>query len=533
MFNDLIQKPLWNLLILIISIGSYTEVRCQSTSAPGGVQGQNVWLLNGEQDLVSNYRSVNLRGDFLSLSTEDFKFDKVSTVFFVLKPKGQGLSSLFLKAGDIGIYGDRILHGRVETPIPFEQDRPVIITVDIQRSSPYSLRKRHSLELGDTTLFNLAEMVVYQGCLPRLERRKICTNLALKYGFPITTNYSPIWRSYLSSKSQKYWDIRLEQIYSNRVLALGASANEDFYQTQTSSETGWDIGLALNYLTAEGEMPDVAISDGAFVVFSEKDEDAMNVYNCENQNKTHLLHDWKLHLIDWNSLAQSILIEVPLNSHSQDSLFITDGQYMYHVPMVSQSYKTATYAVYLSPLQNNTHYFFTNRITQDCLDSIFSIQGSQVTVNSPFKSGFVDFISLQDSSDLSLGFSDRQLVASPGSGQFLVRLRNSEGEVVNTRFIHLQNPIQENLRIVDVRIYPNPVRKSQTAILEMSHLPSKEDIRIYVSDARGRILQEESIPYSPHIQYPIDQCRVPGMYSITAEQGNKIYSLKLIVSSAE
>ncbi|TNE30821.1 MAG: T9SS type A sorting domain-containing protein [Bacteroidetes bacterium] len=516
----------------LIVFSSLFSVNLSAQKAPGGVDDYSVWALDGNKLPVSNYRALDLVEDFLDLNPEDFNFGKTSTLFFVLKPRTSGSSDLYLKSGDISIYGDRIQHGRVSTPLTFHQDRPVIIAIEIQRSSRYSLRANQELRLGDSTLFSLAEMIVYTGVLSRVDRRKISSNLALKYGLPITENESPKWRDYIASSNRLYWDTRIDRLYANRVLALGASRHEDFWQTQTLSETDWDICLALDFIADQGDMPDVYVADGSFIVFSEKSEEESLLWSCENLHETHPLHDWKFHIQDWNSPAQSVLVRVPRVGKQEDSLFVTDGSQMFFAPQVNISLNTITYEVALSPLQNDIHYFFTNRTTQDCLDSIYQVQGNDVNVVAPVQNGTFQIQSLGSGFVESVNLMDGKASVSRSEGQYLVSLQDSAGNEYASKVLYVRNESPGAQVDFDMRLYPNPLGSGQTATLEINNLPSEEDLTITVTDAMGRVLQSESVLHASHIKYMLTEY-VPGLYTVVVRQGERLYTLKFVVQTAE
>lgn len=522
-----------SLSLFILVVGCFIfPFKGMAQKAPGGVEEYSIWAADGDNLPVSNYRSLNLAQDFLQLNAEDFNFEETSTLFFVLKPLTIGAPDLYIRSGDISIYGDRIQHGRVTTPLTFHQDRPVIITIEIQRSSRYSLRANQELRLGDSSLFSLAEMIVYTGKLSRIDRRKISSNLALKYGFPITENQFPTWRSYVASSERLYWDTRIDRLYSNRVLALGASRNEDFWQTQTLSETDWDICLALDYMEEQGKMPDVSISDGAFIVFSEKSEEEALLWSCENIHNTHPLHNWKFHVQDWNSSAQSVLVRVPRVGKQQDSLFITDGNHMFFAPKVNVTLNTITYELALAPLQNDIHYFFTNRTTQDCLDSIYQVQENQVNIVAPTQSASVQIQSLTSGFTETVSLLDGKASVSRANGQYLLSLVDDNGQEYASKVVHIQNESPVTLEELELRLYPNPVGSGKTATLEISNLPLQEDIRISVTDASGRILQSETVLYTTSLTYPLTEY-VPGLYTVVVRQGEHVYTLKFVVQTAQ
>lgn len=84
------------------------------------------------------------------------------------------------------------------------------------------------------------EFIVYNRILDPLERMKVETYLAIKYGLTLDA-------SYVSSKGRLLWDVQSDSIYSNRITGYGRDDNSGFYQTQATTSYEEGPYFAYNY----------------------------------------------------------------------------------------------------------------------------------------------------------------------------------------------------------------------------------------------------------------------------------------------
>lgn len=517
----------------LYSIASFGQA--STGIAPGGVSTPAVWSFGGDQELVSNYRALDLLDGFMNLNPQDFQLDKSSTLFFVLKPKTVGSSELFLRTGDVAIYGDRVIHGRATTPINFIENQPLLLSVEIQRSGKFGLSGNADLALGDSNLFSLAELVVYEGLLNREDRRKVNTYLALKYGLPITTNKEPEWRDYLAQDDSHYWDVAADRVYENRVLALGRSDQEGLFQSQTIAETGSEFCVALDSVLKEGQMPNVRISDESFIVFSEKSTTPSLYYNCQNNYATSELHKWKFRLTNWDSDAHNIVIRIK-RPDELDSLFLTDGQSMKHVPYTKVDSRSVWYSISLDDLVGNRNYFFTNREAQQCRNVNIGLKDDLISAISEelddswglevqdLHSGVVEFVPANGG----------EAYVYRNEGQYLVRVLDSNENEISSKVVY----VEDNASIsslptnqVELLLYPNPVESNTPSTLEINHLTETGEGDILITDASGRIVLMDRVQLSESIVYQFQQ-NTPGIYTITIRTNTRSYSLKFVVKTS-
>lgn len=113
------------------------------------------------------------------------------------------------------------------TSIWGERDRAVLTFGSIATSSDVNQNSTFSIPTSANNAFvgYIPEFIVYSRLLTPLERRKVDTYLAIKYGITI-----PV--SYIGSKDQLLWDYELNPDFNNRITALYRDDASDIYQVE-------------------------------------------------------------------------------------------------------------------------------------------------------------------------------------------------------------------------------------------------------------------------------------------------------------
>lgn len=505
-------------------------------TSPGGVSNQSVWVQNGRNMPVSNYHSIDLSRTFQNADIDDYSFNQSSTLFVVLKPRSASANgTLYLRLGDIRIYDDHLEYARESINYSFTEGRPCIVAFEVQRSSRYGLRRWQRIELGDSSLFSLAELVVYPEILSREDRRKVSSNLAIKYAIPITYNQDQSWRSYWNRNGAHYWNSVIDRLYDQRVMALGRSDAEDFHQTQTISETGDELWLGLNSFQQVGTMPNAQVDDESFVVFSERLKDQSFSAFCPGQEQQqHPLFKWKFQLQNWNSVESNLLVRIKIGKAQRDSLFITDGQYRAYVPEQLDSGDFVSYLIDLTPLSNGVHYFFEGVEQFNCDSISLSTTTNSLSVRLPSDSVLLEIQSLNTGYSEYHQWRSGSFQGNLPSGQYLVSGRELDSSLLFARVIRIgesnQSEIENASEYVKIRLYPNPNLVDQLTFIEVENLPLTEHVTLMVSDAQGRLLVSQQMDYQELIKGEF-RAPTPGLYTVTILQGESIYAQKLIIST--
>ena len=356
----------------------------QVVPAPGGISGASLWSSDGDLvGFIGNYHTLNLLDLEVSAAGKIPKMEGATTLFLVLKPSfTSSTGNKFMELGDITVFDNKIMHGATWTPLDFSDGNPKILTLSMQRSSRHKTSSTPQLEIIDSSLFSIAELVYYPRLSSREQIKMVNTYLAIKYSVPITGVSDKDWRDYLAADSSRYWDYTTDKMYSLRVLGLGRSASEDLYQSQTQASHGSMMQLSLDTLKSPGQMPRVPISDAAFLIFSER-LPAMysSLLWCGDKGINPLLN-WKLKPHGWDSETSNLLIHMDRPTGAlADSVWMTDGGSYYYVPQVASTSTTLTYSTPLDSLVNGLHYFFTAEKGNPCDDLEIGLAQNVLTVD--------------------------------------------------------------------------------------------------------------------------------------------------------
>jgi len=356
----------------------------QIQKAPGGITGSALWSEDGDSSsFIANYHTLNL------LSLELYAVGKIppmegaSTFFLVLQPAfGTATGAQFLELGDIAVYDDKITHGTTSTVLDFSDGNPKILTLKMQRSPRFKTSVISNLEIVDSSLFSLAELIYYPHLKSRESIRMVNTYLAIKYSIPITDISEKQWRDYLAADSTHYWDFSTDKLYGKRVLGVGRSWDEDLFQPQTQTSHGSFLQLSLDTLKNQGDMPRVPIEEDAFLIFSERVPAAFSSLLTCDQKGTNPLLNWKLKPHNWDSETSRMFIKMDRPSGVlADSIWITDGFNYTYVPLIVNSPTMLTYSVSLDSITNGLHYFFTSDYGNPCDDLEITVAQNILTVD--------------------------------------------------------------------------------------------------------------------------------------------------------
>jgi len=340
---------------LLMGVGLHAQVQ----KSPGGIQGSSYWNAEGDStSFIANYHTVNL----LALESDAVgkipPLEGATTFFLVLQPNFTAAKGAkFLELGDISVFDDKITHGVTSTSLDFSGGHPKILTLKMQRSPIYKSSVVPTLDIIDSSLFSLAELVYYPQLKSRGAIRMVNTYLAIKYSIPITDISEKQWRDYLAADSSTYWDFSADKLYGKRVLGVGRSWDEDLYQPQTQTSHGSFLQLSLDTLKNQGDMPRVPIEEDAFLIFSERVPAAFSsLLTCDDNGDNPLLN-WKLKPHNWDSETSRLFIKMDRpGGILADSIWITDGFNYTYVPLISSSTAMLTYSVSLDSVSNGLHY---------------------------------------------------------------------------------------------------------------------------------------------------------------------------------
>lgn len=521
--------------LFFIGLITFPCLNAQVISGPGDIQKPHSWVATKDgKNLAANYHTIDLKTHSQDLGSSSFLLHTSSTIFLVLKPEFDvPISAGFLQIADIGIYDDKVISRADTFDLVFENMEPLILTITRQGQYRYARRLGSEVVWGDSSLYGMAEMVVYQGILSREDIRKVNTYLSLKYSIPITKVKEVAWRNYLKGDNQTYWSASVDVKFNERVTALGRRNAEAVFQTQTVTTTGIPIRFALDQFEPLGAMPSVQVSDRAFIVFSERKDIPQPSTLClsRNKGKSNPLLKWKFQLQSWDSQAKTILIEVGKGKKGiNDSLFVTDGFYKTYVPVISQTDSLVQYGVPLSGLVDGMHYFFTTKSDANCEDVVVEVSNDTIVVaNKLDVPVVVEIQSLVDGRIESLVIGGSIGSIATMEGQQLISVTNQDGQLIYTGVVFGQtetNQIQE--RNLAIKVYPNPSKHGEQVDYEITGFSETELVLWMVVDGLGQLIQkgafEKDQPRMGKLRFPHS-----GTYTLAAWNAERLLACKVIV----
>lgn len=520
---------------VIAVLGLFSCIAGAQVTGPGGVHGSSVWYSRADgSELVGNHHSFDLLRFEDSLQYNLQAVREASTYFFVLKPRfDSAAGSEFMTVGTVRIFDDRVEYGMSEKALDFTNKEPVIISVVAPQPHRYGRCAPVKLEVSDSSLFEVAEVLLFPDRLSRFEIHKVDTYLALKYSIAITQNTEARWRNYHKADSTLYWSTAVDQLFDQRVIGLGRSSDENFYQTQTATSSGTFLQISLDTPVALGQMPPVVVGEDAFLVFSERNPLGQGNPACPlNNNVGNPMRNWKFKLHNWVSPAEHLIIRVEKpKGQLADSLFLFDGNQHWHLPQTVID-SVVEYKVYFDMLNNDLHYFFTETRSNPCDVVQLTQNGTSIMVNNPdgdditvtsqsMKTG----VTVTETTSLSV--YERGL----DEGQHIIQITDENGNTTLTQVVRVlpgSGSRNADLRQPDIRVYPNPSVANKQLTLSAEGLPSDSPVAILLSDASGKILKREEMPYSDYLEYRFS-LPVSGNYQITLFQEGISYSLKVVI----
>lgn len=509
------------------------SITALSQQAPGSVYGQNLW--HSEEDLpslISNHRSFNL----LQVDSEQDLFEEGGsvTLFFVLQPRYHASSGQeFMRVGSIRIYDDHIQYGRSSTQTALEDSSPAIVCIESVIPSRYGRHQASDIEVGDTSLFDIAELIVYPRSLTREERRKVSSYLALKYSITITQNEEEEWRDYLRFDNFTFWNRQIDGSHEVRVLGIGRLDEQRFYQTQTLTTMGEPVFVALDRVSSPGEMPEVEVEDDAFIILSESEDVTITSLECANRER-HPLSNWKLQLQSWNSEAENLIVRIPRkDKRNLEPLYLTDGAS--YIPLQESvvldwiEYKTP-----LDSLEDYRHYFFCTLSDLNCDVISLDPATNELTVSllENEENLLIHMVNLTDGMSVYRPYSSDGFSEMLNPGQYWVSVNRSNGEIYSSRVVATDRTIEtdEELSDYSIRLYPDPVAPGRLTTLSVQGLPGDGPARITITDMQGQLLDIEELDSGTSFEWSFNAPTVPATYNVSIYRGESLYSVKLIVA---
>lgn len=466
------------------------------------------------------------------------------SVFLVVKPLfDQAQGRTFLSYRNLEISDQEVLFRGSGRSLMTGQQRPLIISASIPLLSS---RPRSSVLYVDTSLFRVAELVVYGRMFSKQEMRSLEAYLSLKYSIPTTKNKDHSLRAYPADSSTSYWAPQRDKIYDREVIALGNFPFSGLQQSQTLAYHEDSLVVALDSLVPFGQMPPAIMREGAFMVLSKR-IDQSSAYDCERHlNRQFPITAWRLRTQNFRSTADTLRLLYPKHQTFSDTIICTDGLDTLY-PSLKFKGQDLALALALEDIQPNRVYRF-RVLRNDCDDTAslglmpqapglyhLAVDEGRLPLHlalNRIEDGKIwetwqsqAFLAIQlEEGQYQLKVTDRQGVEHEN-----LLLAAPAGLHQSTSFKARQDSLPSALNNPEVLVFPNPLHSGQAARFEFRGFKKKERLKMVLSDGLGRVLHREELWVGPQSSFWTHSLRVPGVYSFVFHSDNQVYNIKLIV----
>lgn len=501
-----------------------------STSYSEPLIGNHRFLPSASIDSIMN-RAWNLSDHNLS-------------VFMVVNPLQQDShNKQYLRMGGLTISDKDILFRGVGREFEYKQNVPIILSASFTKKVSESNSIVSSI---DTSIFRLAELIVFNRRLSKEEIRYVESYLSLKFSIPTTRNEERYLRSYPGDSVGSYnWSFNADRKFNREVIALGNFNFSSLTQTQTLAYHEDTLVFSLDTVVPLGSQPSPMINEGGMIILSKKTESNL-YYDCEAKlNNEVPMTQWRLstkHLLF--SSSDSLIIQHFNHPASLflDSLILTDG--LREIPL---NIRTLPQKIHVSipvdSLSSNRRYSFRVK-GYDCLDSLkisdtpindstvlYSISKSEsdtifdLVVWHEESGLFVPQMSRGDTVRLFNGQNVMQIVQ--GQNEYENLINSDQNQVLLT--VAGGDQIDNNNEDVELLVFPNPAAESSMTQIVIRNLSHKEEILLSVHDAQGRLNKKVRLiaDNSGQVSYKIPH-RQAGYFFVSVK-GNQFVEVKKIV----
>ncbi len=534
--------------------------------APGGIERMEKWHKSADSsDFIGNYHTIDLSTYQDSVFSSFLPFNGSSSLYLVLKPNFSSASSrVFFKLGDITLYDNALVHGNDSTPINFNTGIGTILTLNKIRSFREVSKEPVKLEVLDSSLFSLAELIYYPNAKKREEIQLINSYLAVKYSINISNPKDTEWGSYWASDRTYYWDINRDKYFDDCILALGRSDSQGFYQTQTFLSDNSFLQLYLDTAASKGLMPPTSLADSVFLIFSKREESTKNgnggvigslLGQGSNANglpnsKINPLGSFKLRAKYWTPYSDTLFIRLPKPSGNLvDTVFATDGIDYHYIPLLNSNNDTLTYGFPLTSIQNEIDYLFTDSINRLASKIILEKEKDNLIVNgaelySPDDHLFLEITQFYNGTSYYQELDGNKVHFDLDDGQYGISILNEQGDlffhdVVLVKGVSDISIKESSIRsskgsqtesLPEILVYPNPTLIYQPMKVEIINLPCDEPAELYLIGPGGKILIMEDLDVLNGELIWTGSPIVTGLCLISIQQENRVYSRKVIIA---
>lgn len=525
--------------VLAFLVTTLFSIQCFAQVFPASIGSPVVWIKDGNiPSFFGNYKSVDktVIDSLISSGLSDVEIKDVS-FFIVVKPNFDSTqSNSFFRFGALELFDDTIQVKSFRRAIALEGKEPIILSAQFPNRGSFGRLMNMDFNWSDSSLFDIAEVIIYPAKLKDIEVRQVETYLSLKYSCTTTTFNSRISnRSYVSSDTaQYYWDISKDLIFNKRVIGVGKDSLGGIIQTQTRTNDGNWIQLSIDSVAPLGEMPNTFIEDSSFIVFSEL-RDSKIINNC-NITGVHPLSKWKFKRINWNRNQQVLKIRVSWSGASNDSVWVYNNlSNRIYLPGSYVDDSTYEYNLNLSYFQNDFSYYFDSKKSTSIpcatisLDTTYGANLLSVHVNPEITgTSSIRIIDQSDGWDYSDRLKNGQWNSTLEEGIYEIAVLDSSQAVLSFKNIAVTGTTL-NSDLLNLLVVPNPTLVNQKMGL-LLHSPTSGSGQLYLIDGFGHVLDSKPVDFISGLTSLSEfEVTVSGLYYVLFTSGSQTISLKVVV----
>lgn len=180
-----------------------------------------------------------------------------------------------------------------------EPNKPVLHTfLQLHKNRQRYPNQQSSIILGtakqaeNSTYFkgNIGTLVAYNQRLRGVERQKIETSLALKYGITLGNG-----ENYLSSDKKNLWNSEKDSLFTNNIAGIGRDDKLELYQKQASSSNEDEfLVISVNEKAPSNKLNPSEIPNENFLVWGDNQADLLAAVAANDSKPTQLNRQWLL-----------------------------------------------------------------------------------------------------------------------------------------------------------------------------------------------------------------------------------------------
>lgn len=269
---------------------------------PGGVKRAKLWAKFKPQEMHSNYQREIFNyypySDklFKSLSIDNNDEERRISLFLVYKQNSNSYTIARIEANNLDLsLNDTSLIANQSIKFRYQNDKPKILSFIGKPASIQGKLSKSSFYFGSDNSDHLvsdliAECIYFDKIISILQRKKIESYLALKYGIPLVDT-----ADYYASNGDIVWNHKHSPEFNNNIFAIARDDASGLYNKQSKSVySDFNMSLSLGGLSDFNEKNSVGLKNQVFLFCSDNNGE-LNFSNVKDKWNTKIMNRiWQL-----------------------------------------------------------------------------------------------------------------------------------------------------------------------------------------------------------------------------------------------